>query len=143
MNRQDWLLLVLASTEKALTPVQLQKSLFLLEKTLPDELIGDSYYEFIPYDYGPFDSSIYQDAEELADQLFTTIVPSMTGRWQEYGIRPNGLRRVEEVQTQLPEDVRAYVKNLVHWIQSKSFSQLVRFIYEQYPDYKVNSVFQD
>ena len=143
MNRQDWLLLVLASTEKALTPVQLQKSLFLLEKTLSDNLIGEDYYQFEPYDYGPFDSSVYQDAEVLADEQLTAIVPSITGRWQEYSIRPEALDRVSEIKKDLPEDVQTYVRNLVNWTQSKSFSQLVRFIYEHYPEYKANSVFQD
>lgn len=143
MNRQDWLLLVLAATEKALTPVQLQKSLFLLEKTLPDDLIGQDYYDFVPYDYGPFDSSIYHDASVLEDQQHASVTPSMSGRWQEYSIKPDGLQRSDEIRRELPEDVQVYVRNLVEWVQSKSFSQLVRYIYEQYPEYKENSVFQD
>ncbi len=142
MSRQDWLLLVLASTEEALTPVQLQKSLFLLEKTLPETLLGEGYYDFVPYDYGPFDSSIYHDAEELAGQQLAAIVPSMTGRWQEYSIRPDGLNRAKEIQDELPENVQVYVHRLIEWVQTKSFSQLVRFIYENYPEYKANSVFQ-
>jgi hypothetical protein len=143
MNRQDWLLLVLASSEKALTPVQLQKSLFLLEKTLPNDLIGEDYYDFVPFDYGPFDSDIYQDAEELAGQQLATVVPSMVGRWQEYSIRLDGLDRARVIQEELPANVQVYVRNLVEWVQSKSFPQLVRFVYEHYPEYKVNSVFQD
>lgn len=143
MNRQDWLLLVLASTEKALTPVQLQKSLFLLEKTLPDGLLAEGYYEFVPYDYGPFDSAIYQDADMLANQQLVSIVPSPTGRWREYSIGRVGLHRIGQVQSELPETVRDYVRQLVEWVQTKSFSQLVRYIYDRYPEYKVNSVFQD
>ncbi len=143
MNRQDWLLLVLDSTEKALTPVQLQKSLFLLEKTLPDEIVAEDYYDFEPFDYGPFDSAIYQDAELLANQHLVNIVPSSTGRWREYSIGKVGLHRVDEIQRELPENVQEYVRQLVQWIQTKSFSELVRFIYDRYPDYKINSVFQD
>ena len=143
MDRQDWLLLVLGATEKALTPVQLQKSLFMLEKTLPDDFVAEGYYEFEPYDYGPFDAAIYQDADLLANQQLVNIVSSSTGRWSEYSIGRVGLHRVDEIQSELPENVQVYVRQLVEWIQTKSFSQLVRYIYDRYPEYKVNSVFQD
>ena len=57
MDDRDFLLLVVASgKDKALTPVQLQKSLFLLGKTDLAEAV-DSPYDFEPYHYGPFDAA--------------------------------------------------------------------------------------
>jgi hypothetical protein len=34
-----------------------------------------------------------------------------------------------------------YLENVVDWVTSLNFSQLVRAIYAKYPRYKVNSVF--
>jgi hypothetical protein len=68
MERKHWTLLVLAAAGgDPLTPVQLQKTLFLLEKERP-EVSGRNYYRFTPYAYGPFDSRVYADAEILASE---------------------------------------------------------------------------
>lgn len=44
--------------------VQLQKSLFVLGRRRAKDLGGD-FYNFQPYDYGPFDASVYHDADAL------------------------------------------------------------------------------
>ena len=73
MTRQDWLLLVLAAAGgKPLSPLQLQKSLFLVGYDLA-KLVGADFYTFRPFDYGPFDATVYQDAEEQAAQGLVTI----------------------------------------------------------------------
>ena len=62
MTRQDWLLLVLAAADgKPLSPLQLQKSLFLVGYDLA-RLVGSDFYTFRPFDYGPFDAAVYRDA---------------------------------------------------------------------------------
>ena len=53
MDRKDILLVVVASGNGTpLTPVQLQKSLFLISENLKGE-IPDPFYDFGPYHYGP------------------------------------------------------------------------------------------
>ena len=111
MNRQDWLLLVLAAGKgKALSPIQLQKTLFLLKQTLPVNLTDEHFYRFFPYDYGPFASRIYQDAESLEKDGLVTIVPSSSGRWREYSIAPSGLHRAKVAESKLSDDVCAYIE---------------------------------
>ena len=64
MDRKYWTLLALGAAEgKALTPVKLQKTLFLLGQVFPKM---EDFYNFVPYDYGPFNASIYEDAKILA-----------------------------------------------------------------------------
>lgn len=73
MTRQDWLLLVLAAAgRKPLSPLQLQKSLFLVGYDLA-KLVGPDFYTFRPFDYSPFDATVYRDAEEQAAQGLVTI----------------------------------------------------------------------
>src|SRR5947199_8004379 len=64
MPRQDWILMALAQ-KTPLDPVQIQKALFLMGREMADE-VGQDFYQFRPYNYGPFDQRIYQDIEQLA-----------------------------------------------------------------------------
>jgi len=113
MERRDWTLLVLAAAGgKPLTPVQLQKTLFLLEKKLP-EAIGDDYYDFAPYHYGPFDSTVYDDARALRDEGLAVIGPPAHGRWSEYAATPAAIEAADRIRSQMSERTATYIKTLV------------------------------
>src|SRR5947209_2707195 len=65
MNRKDWTLLAICSANgNGLSPVQLQKALFLLSREMPNAV--GNFYHFTAYHYGPFDRAVYDDAERLA-----------------------------------------------------------------------------
>jgi len=68
MEAKDWMLLFIANAgERGLSPVQLQKGLFLLQKARP-RAVGENFYDFQPYNYGPFDRDIYVHADELLQE---------------------------------------------------------------------------
>ena len=142
IDRKDFLLMVVAAGESTpLTPVQLQKSLFLMGENLSE--IPDSFYEFEPYHYGPFDQDVYLDADRLEAEGLVFSIPSMKGTWLSRAITPAGMKKAEELKDSLSESSRAYIKTLVQWTQSLSFNDLVKSIYAVYPEYRENSVFQD
>jgi hypothetical protein len=70
MTPKDWTLLVIAAAKpKPIQPVYLQKTLYLLEQRLSlKKLQVKRFYQFEPYDYGPFCPDIYSDAEDLMAQ---------------------------------------------------------------------------
>lgn len=139
MRRRDWVLAVLGAAKgEAVTPVQLQKALFLLEKECP-QIGRRSYYHFAPYAYGPFDSTIYTDAEELAAEGVVAITPSEYGP-RVYRATEAGVSRAER----LPPDasIQEAVHRIVAYVRSLSFQQLVAAIYRKYPEMRVNSVFR-
>ena len=73
MEKRDWLLLALAAAKtKGLTPVQIQKSLFLFGENMSG-IGGSRFYKFVPYNYGPFDKRIYSDAEALETEGLVVI----------------------------------------------------------------------
>jgi len=73
MRPGGWVLLaLLAAKDHSLTPVQLQKSLFLLGKRRPHD-IGKAFYHFRPYDYGPFDVAVYTDTDQLVEEGLVTV----------------------------------------------------------------------
>lgn len=142
MDRKDFLLLVVAAgKESPLTPVQLQKSLFLIGQAgLPET--RKPYYEFEPYDYGPFDSDIYVDADGLHTQGLVARLPSARGSWIDTAITAGGLEKAAEVKKTLSPQVAKYIEDVVQWVQSQSFAGLLRAIYARHPEFSVNSVFQ-
>lgn len=142
MERRDWLLLTLSVTDGTpLTPVQLQKSLFLLGQNLRDGL-GEDYYEFRPYNYGPFCVDIYSDATDLAHEGLVEISRPPGRSWVEYGATPAGLDTARSVKNFVTDHVLEYISTVVTWTRSLTFPQLVSAIYESYPEQRANSVFR-
>ena len=74
LTRQDWLLLALSKSPcGAMSPVQIQKAMFLFGREAGDA-VGTDFYSFQPYDYGPFDAAIYADLAAQENE------PSLAGR---------------------------------------------------------------
>ena len=143
MKRADWLLLALAQGKgDPLTPVQLQKVLFLLGRERR-AAAGRAFYKFVPYNYGPFCRDIYTDAEALEADGLVRIDRAEPGRaWPEYSATAAGLRRSVQLKKSAPPDGAQYLARVVDWARGLNFQQLVKAIYDRYPDQKINSVFR-
>ena len=141
VKREDWLLLVVAAGDKPLTPVQLQKTLFLIkEASLPN--LPDDFYDFVPYHFGPYDAQVYQDADALQERGLMVRHRAAGGTWTDTSITGSGRSKAEALEGELPEDSKNYLHKVVEWAQRLTFSQLVGAIYRKYPNYRANSVFQ-
>jgi uncharacterized protein len=141
VERQDWTLLAISLAKgRGLSPVQLQKVLFLLGKSVPSD-IGSDFYTFEPYNYGPFDRTIYSDAGFLSTVGLVNISSTGSG-YSEYTATPEGQTRSEIIKATASPRAVAYLEKVVPWAQALSFSSLVRAIYNKYPEYRRNSVFQ-
>jgi hypothetical protein len=143
MDRRDWILLVTSCADDGgLTPVQLQKSLFLLGQKIPSVTNYAEYYNFIAYDYGPFCIDIYRDAELLASEGYININRIAGQRFEEYLITVKGIKLVEEIKKQIPENLYQYICEIIKWVKSLTFPQLIKAIYSEYPDFSKNSIFK-
>lgn len=142
MERKHWTLLVLDEAgPSGLSPIQLQKSLFLIGRNLPSE-VGEDYYEFVPYNYGPFDARVYSDAQSLVSQRFAQVIQVAGKNWSHYAITETGHNMADHIrETELSERASKYISTVVKWVQSLSFAQLLAAIYKAYPEYKAKSVF--
>lgn len=142
MDRKNWLLLALnAAGAQGLTPAQLQKSLFLLGRELPNHV--DNFYHFTPYNYGPFSKQIYDDAEAMSLQGLLTISQVPGRQYSEYAVSPRGRASALAAKQLADRSALEYLERVVDWASQQSFSKLVRSIYRKYPEFRVNSVFQD
>lgn len=143
VDRPCWILLALrAADSQTLTPVQLQKSLFLLGKRRARD-IGGEFYHFEPYHYGPFDAQVYHDAEWLAQDGAIAINASGDRALRCYSLTEQGRAEAKRVEKHASRRAIAYLGRVVPWSQSLSFNELVRAVYDAYPDMRANSVFRD
>jgi uncharacterized protein YwgA len=141
MDRKGWTLLAVSfAGETGLSPVQLQKCIFLLGKE-QKEKVGSDFYEFSAYNYGPFSKLLYQDAEALNSEGLV-LIERPAGSYATYRITPKGAARARQMESEAPSPTVAYLKVVVEWAQQLSFSDLLRAIYSRYPEYRSNSVFQ-
>jgi len=143
MNKKDWLLLSLHLAGKTgLSPVQLQKSLFIFSKHMP-EVADETFYYFVPYNYGPFDQEIYSDAEKLDAEGLAYIHFSPGRKWPVYHITPAGQEKAKQLIEKAKTETIEYLEKVVTWVKSLSFQSLIRTVYKYFPEFKVNSVFQE
>ena len=140
--REIWPLMVLACAPgHVLSPVQMQKALFLMGEQAKDQ-VGEEFYQFVPHNYGPFSADICRDIDALVQEGKAARVPSHSPNWSSYGLTDAGLERGKSEITALDEGTVTYLKEVVAWIFRKDFPDLLRAIYAAYPDYAVNSVFR-
>lgn len=142
MNRDDVILSALAAGGEGATysPVQVQKLFFLIDREAY-QLVGGPHFNFRPYDYGPFDRTVYDTLESLAARNLASIYSS--DKYRTYGLNPNGFAQGTERLREMPQNAQKFISEISHWVRNLSFEQLVAAIYNAYPDMKVNSVFRE
>lgn len=141
LTRKDWTLLAIAAAKlKGLSPVQLQKTLFLLGREMP-EAVGRDFYDFTAYHYGPFDRAVYTDAEELAVAGEVEVTQRAGENWNRYLVTREGEIRASYLEREVPQAAK-YLDELLDWVLRQTFQGLVTAIYAKYPEMRANSVFQ-
>lgn len=128
--------IVAAAGEYGLDRLQLQKSAFLVGEEHKEQL-PENFYQFRPHFYGPFAQDVYIDIERLSDGPVVEVI-SGTERRSVYRLGQNGAAGL----SRLHDDLEKGVKQIVEWVTSMTFNELIRAVYHLYPDQRENSVFQ-
>ena len=140
-NRDIMLLVIAAAGDTGLTPVQLMKSMFLIGRSGLSDL-PSNFYSFVPYNYGPFNSDVYRDAEVMVNEGLVLEIREASRDWSKYAITRVGLQKSESLKHQVTPEFSEYIDAVVNWVKSLTFSGLLRAIYAKYPEMRENSVFQ-
>lgn len=142
LTRQDWLLLALSkSPDGRMSPVQIQKALFLFGQEAGG-LIGTKFYSFKPYDYGPFDAAIYDDLRRMMNEGHVVEERTPGRSWKNYMITESGQDVALGFEKDGERRLTEFLGRIVDWVKARSFSDLLRSVYAAYPDFAVNSVFR-
>ncbi|MGA7732570.1 MAG: hypothetical protein WCD37_15025 [Chloroflexia bacterium] len=142
LTRKDLILLFLAvANNRPITPVQLQKGIFLLQEELPPDFIKFEPYRFEPWKWGPYSVAIYTDVFELASRGYVVAdKPNARDYPQEYRATGHGIEYGTQILTKIPEKINKQIRSIVSKVQNTQFASLLRELYAKYPDYAVNSV---
>jgi len=111
--------------------------MFLLSERGPARRL----YTFKAYDWGPFSSAIYGDLDALTRQgyLDEDRVPGRT--WSTYRVTPSGHELASGMAAQIGSANVGWLRAAREFLTTRSFAQLLRDIYAEYPDFAVNSRF--
>ncbi len=141
MNRRQYVLAGMAAGKEAaiFQPVQIQKLFFLLDREIPKHT-GGPHFNFSAYDYGPFDSAVYDEVEALAREGLAMVDKS--GFYRVYSLTHEGLAQGKAALGELTPQGREYAVKAADWVRAVTFNQLVSAIYDRFPDMKANSVFR-
>lgn len=142
LDKKQLTMLVIACAEgDGLSPVQLQKTLFLIGESGVAGLPSENY-EFVPYSYGPFNLEVYEDVGSLVDEGMVASAEVPGRDWSKYVVTSTGLEYIKTIEAEIGAALHQYVQEVVDWVKRQSFSGLLRAIYAKYPQYRENSVFQ-
>ena len=128
-----------AGTE-SFSPVQVQKLFFLLDRNIADRTGGEKF-DFVPYDYGPFDADVYNELEELQEDGLVEVTRKSAFGHRTFRLTDQGLKEGQIAFSELSDSTQDYIGRVVKWVRSLTFRQLVSAIYREYPEMKENSVF--
>ena len=118
-------------------PVRVQKLLFLVDSEIPQYIDGP-YFHFEPHHYGPFDKSVYEELDRLAEQREVGI--DTDEGYNRYSLTDTGYAKGTSVLEMLSDPPSSYLENTAKWIRFVPLKQLLSTIYRQYPEMAVNSI---
>jgi uncharacterized protein (DUF488 family) len=127
LTRQKLMLAMLAAAGRPVNRTELTKWAFLLRQASEDAATA-SFYDFVPYHYGPFSFSLYQEIGKLQEQ----------GYVQEHGDSHWKLGNVA-VSTPLDQQLKFQAERVVRIHRDMSLEKLLDNVYNQYPAFTVNS----
>lgn len=129
LNRQKVLIQLLRSASRSVSRFELTKWSFLLRHEYPSSG-GSSFYDFVPYQYGPFSFALYQELDKLEAMSY--------------------VRRDGENSCALDADISDGVgiddrrldydiRRLVQQFSGHGTGELTDYVYESYPSFTCNS----
>ena len=138
--RKDVSLLFLTTVPRAIfSPIQLQKGIFLISKNLPE--LFEINYNFMPYDYGPYDADVYADIKQLEKEELAKIFFISSPSHNSYVATHLGFKYTQNYE--ISNRAKNYIKEVVEWILPLTMSRIIGAIVRQYPEYSANMIFRN
>jgi uncharacterized protein len=144
VNRSDLALLTVSPLAAApgeqypLDRIRIQKLLFLL--TRRGSPSWRSLYNYIPYNWGPYSSQLTFDIGDLVRRGLIERDDSAS-RYDQYRTTVEGEARAREIWSSLTPPEQAFIRSVRAYVTHRSFTQLLREVYAEYPEFATASQF--
>ena len=126
LTRQKILLTLLQTAERPVSRIELTKWAFVLRHESQSKG-GSSFYDFLPFHYGPFSFALYHEIEKLEQQGY--VSQSDQSHW--------AVGRV--VAPNLEPALKQEAAGVARRLMKKNVDSLMDEIYERHPEFTVNS----
>jgi len=136
ITKDDAVLLLLRA--KPMDRIRLMQALFLLWKRSGRNIPG--YFRFEPYLYGPCSFEVYSFLDDLCARRLIVQLPHPVERWPEYYLTARGREAAERAAKSADPQMRLQVEQVAKEVSELEFSELLRRVYEEAPEFAVNSV---
>jgi uncharacterized protein (DUF488 family) len=127
LTRQKLVLELLRQAGRAVSKLELMKWAFVLSKE-SETRGGDSFYEFLPYHYGPFSFALQRDLQTFSENA--TIVES-EHNWE--------WNKSQVVDYPLTKPLTFDAMRIVTRFRNITVNETINYVYRKYPLYTVNS----
>lgn len=143
-----WILLLLYVLGEVKGSTRLEKLLFLLKEEF--KVVGEDFYHFTPYLFGPFSPEALNDARLLRDAGLIEIkeetfdIPLLSD-WiiirKSYRLTRAGMEVAKRLFEDLKEraELREVFRKLQHY-NTQPLNVLLNYIYEKYPEYRKEEI---
>lgn len=132
LNRQKCILYMIEQAGRPVSHLELVKWAFLLAEEMPSGG-GPSFYDFLPYQFGPFSFALFREAGKLARDGYTRESKASDRiAWE----------LVADVRAdtgRLSRNVRSDAARVVQRFVNLSGNDLIDYVYARFPWYTVNS----
>jgi uncharacterized protein (DUF488 family) len=130
--RQKTLLSLLARADRPLTPTVFVKLVFLLrhETGLQKDR---SFYDFVPYNFGPFSFTLYRELGSLRQNGYVTPAED------QIALCAAARNLAKEQAEHLPSFIRAAVADVLNRYGRMNQNDLIRYVYNRYPWFALKS----
>ena len=136
LNRQKIILALLESAPNPLSRTMFVKLSFLLRAET--EIGTDAtFYDFVPYQFGPFSFALYREIEAVERQSY------LVQNGGKLTLAKRLIRETRALVEELPGSVRSSVRHITSRYASKTQKALVRDVYARYPWYATKSELTD
>ena len=140
-SKLDWLLQLIG--DDPIDPIRIQKGMFLFAKTA--NAPRAQRYDFVPYNWGPCSFEIYEDLDDLLERGHIEEIRVPGASWNKYRRTDKGHSAASTVTRSKRPAIRRLstaLSRIRSDIQTKSFEQLLKSVYADYPDYASKSLFR-
>lgn len=129
LTRQKAILYMLRRAGRPVSRTELTKWAFLVARETPSGG-GASFYQFLPYHFGPFSFCLYREVKKLVSDGLLDEPDEKTWELTEDARQPTG---------DVSGEIKADVAKVVDRFLGSTVDELLDYVYERHPWYTVNS----
>ncbi len=138
LRKKDWILIALRQTP--LDRIHIMKMLFLIWHRSGRKLLD--YFEFVPYLYGPCSFEVYSILDRLQAEGYIVQPPHPMPQWVNYYLTEKARREADVIAKTGPLEIVRFIEEVAKEVSQLDFSELLRKVYAEAPDFAANSIFR-